>query len=285
MFNERLTICSMIAPEVHMRILAINASYRGDRGYTRFLIDHLIEGASEAGAECEVISLAKLKIHHCLACFECQKTALPEGDGYLTRCVYDDKDDAAMVFKKIACADLIIYATPVYIFTMSGLLKILLERLNGRGNSDDLLLTESGLIFHWVDHRLCSKPFAVLVCCDNLENESPRNVIEYFKTFSRFMDAQMVGALVRNGGKLVGYGQDSEAARRFPKIEQVYAAYRKAGGELATLRRITPATLRQANQEIIPAPLFGLLKRLPFRPVKRTMVTKARELTRLPDRP
>ena len=262
-----------------MHILAINASYRGDHGYTRFLLDRLLEGAAEAGEECEVVSLAKLKIHHCLSCNECQKTALLEGDGYLTHCVYNEKDDAQAVFEKMAAADLIIYATPVYVFAMSGLLKIFLERLYGHGVSDDLLLTESGLLFHWTDRRLCSKPFAVLVCCDNLENETPRSVIEYFKTFSRFMDAPLVGVLARNGGKLVGHGEDAAAARRFPKIEQVYAAYRKAGSELATLGCITPATQRRANQEIIPAPAFGLLKRLPFKAVKQAILAKARELT------
>jgi len=43
--------------------------------------------------------------------------------------VYDGKDDVRAVFKKMAEADLIIYATPVYVFGMSGLLKIFLERM------------------------------------------------------------------------------------------------------------------------------------------------------------
>ena len=37
-----------------MKILAINASHRGDQGYTRFLIDRLFQGASAAGAECDL---------------------------------------------------------------------------------------------------------------------------------------------------------------------------------------------------------------------------------------
>ena len=55
-----------------MKIIAINASYRGDKGYTRFLIDRLFQGATEAGAECEVIPLVKLKINRCLSCGQCQ---------------------------------------------------------------------------------------------------------------------------------------------------------------------------------------------------------------------
>ena len=42
-----------------MKLLAINSSYRGDTGHTSVLLDHLILGAAEAGADCEVVTLAK----------------------------------------------------------------------------------------------------------------------------------------------------------------------------------------------------------------------------------
>ena len=54
-----------------MRILAINASHRGDKGMTRFFVDRLFDGATRAGAECEVVTLAKLKINRCLSCYRC----------------------------------------------------------------------------------------------------------------------------------------------------------------------------------------------------------------------
>ena len=66
------------------------------------------------------------------------------------------------------------------------------------GDIFDLRLSESGLIFHHVDRAISSKPFVVLVCCDNLEAETPKNVLTYFETFSNFMDAPQVGVLVRH---------------------------------------------------------------------------------------
>jgi multimeric flavodoxin WrbA len=42
-----------------VNILAINASHRGDKGQTRFFIDRLFQGTTEAGAECEVITLCR----------------------------------------------------------------------------------------------------------------------------------------------------------------------------------------------------------------------------------
>jgi hypothetical protein len=84
--------------------------------------------------------------------------------------------------------------------------------------------------------------------------------------------------LVRNGGRLSGYGSDPEREKRFPIIQDVYAAYEQAGYELATEGRIRSTTQRQASQEIVPVPFFHLLKRLRFKPLKTKFLERAREL-------
>ncbi|HOU15815.1 MAG TPA: flavodoxin family protein [Anaerolineae bacterium] len=252
-----------------MRLLAINASYRGDQGHTRFLIDRLFRGAAAAGAEFEVVTLAKFKINHCLACDRCHTA-----EHYL-KCVYADKDDAAGIFAKMAAADRVIYATPVYLFGVSGLLKTFLDRLYGTSDVNQMRVTRSGLFFHHVDEAVCSKPFVSLIVCDNLDPEMPKNGRAYFRTFGRFMDAPHVGELIRSGGRLFGYGRDPQAAERFPKIRAVYAAYEQAGRELALNGRISRVTQRRASQEIIPVPFFGLLKHLT--PFKHKMKQKAQE--------
>ena len=253
-----------------MKILAINASYRGDKGHTGFLIDKLFQGAKAAGAECQVVTLARLKINRCLACGKCHTKE------HHLKCVYETRDDVAAAFHQMSQADIIVYATPVYVFGLSGLLKTFLERFYGRGDSGDLSISRSGLMFHHVDRSICSKPFVTLVCCDNLENETPKNTLSYFRTFSRFMDAPQVGALVRNGGRLSGHGHDPEREKQVPKILSVYAAYEQAGRELVMEGRIRRSTERRANQEIVPIPLFRILKRL--KPFKRIMVERAREM-------
>ncbi len=260
----------------HMKILALNASHRGDLGQTHNLIDRLFAGAREAGADCEELLLARYKIQRCLSCGECRTP-----QRYL-HCVYSEKDDVAAIFDRMRAADLLIFATPVYVFNMSGLLKTLLDRIYGTGDVDDLRVTRSGLMFHHIDAALCSKPFVVLVCCDNLEAEITRSVTTYFRIYARFMDAPQVGELVRNAGRLFGHGRAGEAAA-LPKIQQVYAAYRQAGRELAALGRIQAATQRRANQEIIPLPGFGLIKRLPFRAVKEKFIQQANKFKQAAD--
>lgn len=256
-----------------MKIVAINASHRGDKGFTQFLLDKIANGAMQEGASFKTIVLAGHKINHCIGCQVCHTEK-----SYL-KCIYEEKDDVKEIFAKMREADLILFATPVYLFSMSGLLKVFLDRITATGDSGKVQLSKSGLFFHHIDHELCSKPFALLVCCDNLEDETPRNVISYFKTYSKFMDAPMVGTLVRKLGKLVGHGKSPEKEKQYPKIYAVYEAFQQAGRELATLGKIRPKTQNRTNQQIINGPPFLSLL-LKFRPFKERAIERVKNSVR-----
>ncbi len=253
-----------------MKILALNASYRGDRGFSRVLIDKLLKGAVASGAECEVITLSRLKINRCLACDKCQTKE------HHLRCVQEEKDDVQMIFEKMAQSDLVVYSTPVYVMGMSVLLKTLFDRMYGVCDCKDLLVTRSGIFFHHTNRDICCKPFVAMVCCDSVEDETPRNVISYFKTYSKYMDTPLAGMLVRNAGRLAGHGADPEREKFLPKLSQVYEAYEQAGHELAEKGCISKATQKKANQEIMPFRMFHILKRL--RPLKSKFVERARSV-------
>lgn len=253
-----------------MKIIAINASYRGDKGHTRFLIDKLFKGAAELGAECEVVTLSKNKINICKACNICHT------EKHYLKCVFDDKDDVRSIFNEMTCADIIVFATPVYIFGISGLMKIFLDRIYSTGDVNDLRVSKSGLLFHHIDHAICSKPFVTVVCCDNLEDETPKNALSYFKTYSKFMDAPQVGTLVRNAGSITGHGKDPEKEKKFPKIYDVYDAYEQAGRELVEYGKISANTQRKTNQEIIPVPLFKFIKKI--KPFKEKFIDRAQKM-------
>ncbi len=249
-----------------MKLLAINASHRGDQGRTHFLVDRLFLGAAGAGAECEVVTLARLKINRCLACRQCQTKA------HYLQCI--QKDDVQQVFDKMAAADVLVYATPVYLYAMTGLLKTLLDRIFGICDIADTQVSHSGLIHHHINEAVCRKPFVTLAICGNVESETTKNVLGYFRTYARFMDAPRVGTLVRNAANYLG---EKQPDMKNPRVRAMLAAYEQAGRELATLGRIRPATQRKANRELAPVPLFGLLRRLPFRSLKVFMIAGARK--------
>ena len=137
----------------------------------------------------------------------------------------------------------------------------------------------NGLIHHHINPTISSKPFVTLVVCGNLENETWKNVTSYFRTYARFMETRQVGVLVRNASGLFDHVHNPALAKDFPKIFDVCEAYEQAGRELATLGRIRPSTQRKANQEIVPLPLFSILKH--FRPIKERVIEYVRNEQRI----
>ena len=249
-----------------MKIIAINGSHTGKRGYTHFLIEKLFSGARNKGANCEEITLSELKINICKGCGVCNK------EKHLLKCIYEEKDDVAMIFNKMREADIIIYATPIYVFNMSGLMKVFIDRFNSTGNSSDFNLSDSGLFFHHISKDIYSKPFVTLICHDNFENETSKNVVSYFKTFSRFMDAPQVGTIIRRSGKVTGHGKDLEKEKQYPKISESYKAIELAGAELATIGKISKLNQKIASQDIISVPFFSILKN--FKVFKKKAIKK-----------
>jgi multimeric flavodoxin WrbA len=243
-----------------MKILAINGSHRGRSGCTQLLLDKLSEGVVAAGAEVETVVLAEKNINSCLACGVCGKPAT------MGHCVYDNKDDLKDIFAKMRAADILIYGSPVYIFGLTGRMKTFMDRFNSTGTGEGLCLTESGLMFHHVDKGVTGKPLVILTLCANIEQETVKNTLSYFSTFSRYVDAPIVGTLVRKMSILLEQ-KDS------PLVQEVMKAYMQAGKELALQGRISPQTERKANQPLLKIPFLDFL--LNFRAFKRRAIEQA----------
>ena len=82
-------------------------------------------GAKVAGHEVEQISLRGKTVNFCRGCFVCQEKQ---------RCVI--RDDADVICQKALESDVLVFATPIYYYEMSGQLKTLLDRLNPLFPSD-----------------------------------------------------------------------------------------------------------------------------------------------------
>ena len=91
-------------------------------GNTNTLAGWVAEGATEAGAEVEIVDAAKMKYkaNGCTACMSCQKSEKFE-------CVIED--EASDVLRRIGRADVLVFATPVYFFGPTAQLKLLLDRM------------------------------------------------------------------------------------------------------------------------------------------------------------
>lgn len=103
------------------KILVLSGSPKKE-GNTATLVHWFLEGACAKGANAEVIHTAflKFKFPGCTSCRKCQKIEKYE-------CVIDD--DVKAVLKKMAGADVIVMATPLYFFAASAQLKIIMDRM------------------------------------------------------------------------------------------------------------------------------------------------------------
>lgn len=100
------------------KVLIISSSLRKNSN-SEMLAESFANGARVAGNEVEKISLARKTIGFCTGCMGCEKTA---------RCVI--KDDAFEIEQKMEQADVLVFATPIYYYEMSGQLKTMLDRGN-----------------------------------------------------------------------------------------------------------------------------------------------------------
>ncbi len=254
-----------------MKILALNGSHRGKAGCTQWLLDKIAEGAVEQGGEFETVVLADKNIKPCTGCETCHTAQ------HYRHCIYEQEDDVQAIFAKMKAADILIYATPVYIFSMSSLMKTFLERFNSTAGTGELCLTESGLFFGRIDKAIYSKPFVVLTCCGNVEHETVKNVLSYFQTFSKFLDAPIAGTLVRKSVGMIESDRRLDKERQNPVITAVVNAYVQAGRELVTQGRIAAGTEKQANQHILGIPFLDLLMK--FTCFKKIAIQKERQKT------
>ena len=94
-------------------------------GNTEALVKEFARGAKEAGNKVSVVSLAKDKVAPCTGCYVCQSPS-PKGSGAPGKCWQKDKADA--ILKKMQKADVIVFASPVYFYSISAQLKALFDR-------------------------------------------------------------------------------------------------------------------------------------------------------------
>lgn len=90
-----------------------------------FLAQACEKGAREAGHDVTSISLKGKEIQFCRGCLSCLKTGA---------CII--KDDVPEIMDQVRNAEVLVFATPIYYFEMSGQMKTLLDRLNPLYESD-----------------------------------------------------------------------------------------------------------------------------------------------------
>ncbi len=99
-----------------MKIIGFMGSPRFG-GNTELLLDALLTGASEAGAETEKVRLYAIKYSPCIECGGCDETGV---------CIL--KDDFTPLYEKITSADWVVVASPIFFYNISSRTQAVVER-------------------------------------------------------------------------------------------------------------------------------------------------------------
>jgi multimeric flavodoxin WrbA len=175
-----------------MKILAINGSPHGMTGNTGRLLDEVLAGVQEGGAEVELVLLSRAKVQPCLSCEVCHRVG---------SCPV--RDDFEEISGKLLACDGFILASPNYIFSVTAQLKSFFDRCSG--------------LIHLM--ALEGKYGAAI---ETSGGGGDDEVLNYMARFINVLGARSVG----------GIGSPMAGMRKFPAEEELFARARQLGRDL-----------------------------------------------------
>ena len=165
------------------KVLILSGSPRKG-GNSDLLCGEFLRGAIEAGHDVEKIRVAEKKIGYCSGCYYCQKSG-----GVCAK-----KDDMAEILQKIIDADVIVFASPVYFYSVDAQLKTLIDRTVAR----------------WTEVK--DKEFYYIATCADEEHTAPERTIECFRGYVDCVEgAKEMGVIYGTGVYAPGEVKDTPA--------------------------------------------------------------------------
>ncbi len=173
------------------KIVILNGSPR-KKGNTSALAAEFARGAGEAGHTVTEFFLDSMDIHGCKGCF----------GGHSSReCPCVQKDDMMQIYPAVRECDVVVLATPLYYWNMSGQLRTAVDRLFALEEGDGNLL------------RGHDRSSALLMAA---EGHGFEDVLTYYDHLMEHLQWKNLGHVLAGGNMSVG---DIEGK---PELEQAY---------------------------------------------------------------
>jgi multimeric flavodoxin WrbA/putative sterol carrier protein len=220
-----------------MKVLALNGSPRMKNSSTYHMMVPFLEGMEAAGAETELVHIRKLHIEPCVGCYTCWVR---------TPGVCAHKDDMAAVLEEYGKADMVIFGTPLYHFSMTGLMKNFIDRTLPR--------LEPWLVPHAQIEGVTGHPERVhkpekmfLISAAGFpEFEHFDSLVATFKQMARMGDVAYVGHILRPGAEPISRSD----------LQELFTAYyllvRQAGEQVGSDGRISDDLQAALRQDLFP---------------------------------
>lgn len=219
-----------------MNVLAINGSPRGQFGNTEVMLKPFLEGCIESGAIVETIYLKDKDIKHCSGCFTCWTKT--QG-----KCIHND--DMEELLNKISQADIIVYATPLYYYTVTGLMKDFMDRMLPLNNRE---IVRVGNSYSHPERLKREVPVKTVLIsnCGFPGNYNFSGLVETFKVMAKGNLAATI---------LCGQGGILSSVNRDDTLKKIYmpflSAIKSAGKEVVSLGCIEAETQAIIDKDVI----------------------------------
>jgi len=210
-----------------MKVFAINSSARvGGQSKTEMILNQLVKGMKEEGAEVEVVNIFKKKIKYCIGCFTCW-TKTPGV------CVHKD-DMTKELFPKYMASDLCIMATPLFHYTLNANLKTFIERT--LPFAQPFCEMENGVTRHPL--RQAPPPVVALSVAGFPEHSVFEQLSAYMK---HLYGKSLIAEIYIPGAESMERGADD------PLVTSVLDAITQGGRELIRNKTVSAGTMKAIN--------------------------------------
>jgi multimeric flavodoxin WrbA len=217
-----------------MKITSFNGSPKADRSNTHLMVEALLAGARAAGAEVENVFLARKTIRPCTACLACWSK---------TPGVCAQRDDMEELLSKVIASDVVVFATPLFVDNVSGIMKNFMDRLvpitRPHWEKD-----ENGECRHPMRHGRPSK--IVALSNNGFPQQVHFQVLRLlFRRLARTMHAELVAEVYRDGGGLLTMPVAAPAVARYREVLE------RAGREIVERSALSPETMAWLEQPLV----------------------------------
>jgi multimeric flavodoxin WrbA len=223
-----------------MKVVAINSSPNMGKGNTALVLDPFLEGMREMGAEVDLFYTKKLKINPCQGEVNCWLKTPGE-------CF--QKDDMQMLLPRIAEADVLVLATPVYVDGITGPMKNLLDRIIPL--AQPFFELRDGHCRHPGRDGNKGSQLVLVSNCGFWEMDNFDPLLVHMKAVSKNLGSKFAGALLRPHGPALKGMMEMGGP-----VDDIFEAAKEAGRQLVKDGRMSAETLKGVSRELLPLEMY-----------------------------
>ncbi len=221
-------------------VLAINSSPKKGKSNTSLILNPFLDGMKDAGADIELFYIRDLDLKPCTGEFSCWFKH--PGECY-------QRDDMQQLYPKLEEADILVFASPVYVDGINGSLKNLIDWMIPL--ITPMFELSEGHCRHTLRDGVKEGQLVLVSNCGFWELDNFNPLLLHMKALSKNMSRVFAGALLRPHGPAL-----NNMMKMGQPVDDVFKAANEAGRQLVENGKMSLETLRTISRELLPLEMY-----------------------------